>query len=131
MGDQVEMKIFIGVCNLIIPIIMIIFGVISIRDVPKNINTFAGYRTERSMKNIDTWRFANRYCGALWKELGIGLFIISLICTCISFLYSIEFQCILSLVLIVIQILMIIFSIYLVEKELKNTFDENGHYKQK
>ena len=57
---------FIGVCNLIIPIIMIIFGVISIRDVPKNINTFAGYRTERSMKNIDTWRFANRKRRGIW-----------------------------------------------------------------
>lgn len=124
------MKIFLGVCNLIIPIIMIIFGIISMRDIPKNINTFAGYRTERAMKNIDTWRFANRYCGILWKKIGIVLFIVSLVCTCIGFLFPIEVDGILSLTLVVIQISIIVFSIYLVEKELKNKFDENGQYKE-
>lgn len=124
------MKIFFGVCNLIIPIIMIIIGVISMRDIPKDINSFAGYRTDRSMKNIDTWRFANRYCGQLWKKLGIYTLIISVICTVISFLLTIEVQSIVSLVLTVIQIIIIIFSVYLVEKQLKNKFDENGHYKE-
>ena len=57
------MRIFLGVCNLIIPIIMILIGVITMRDIPEKVNNYVGYRTARSMKNIDTWRFANRYSG--------------------------------------------------------------------
>ncbi|HCW53185.1 MAG TPA: hypothetical protein DG753_05510 [Clostridium sp.] len=125
------MKTFLGICNLLIPIVMIVVGVISSREIPENINTFIGYRTKRSMKNIDTWKFANKYCGELWKKLGIEIFAISIICNVPGFIFEIEVYSIISLVLIVIQIAVIIFSIYLVERELKNKFDENGCCREK
>ena len=34
------------------------------------INSVFGYRTERSMKNSDTWDFAHRYAGKIWLRLG-------------------------------------------------------------
>lgn len=54
---------FMFVCNLLIPILMIVCGRMMWKYPPKEINRGWGYRTKRSMKNIDTWKFAHDYCG--------------------------------------------------------------------
>ena len=58
-------------CNLLIPVVVIVTGRIMWKHYPKNINGLVGYRTTRSMKNMDTWRFANEYCGRLWYKMGL------------------------------------------------------------
>lgn len=45
-------------CDCIIPIIMILYGRMMWKHYPKKINNYTGYRTKRSMKNADTWKFA-------------------------------------------------------------------------
>ena len=61
--------IFMFAVNLLIPLVMVIFGAIFIKTAPKKINFLFGYRTERSMKNEDTWKFAHTYLGKLWLNL--------------------------------------------------------------
>ena len=46
--------------DLMIPLIMIVFGKVFLKNPPKEINLIYGYRTGRSMKNKDTWNFAHR-----------------------------------------------------------------------
>ena len=58
-----ELLIFVLVTTLLIPIIMLVFGAIFSKKAPKSINHIYGYRTPRSMKNQNTWEFANMYCG--------------------------------------------------------------------
>ena len=41
-------------CDLFIPFIMIVVGRMTSKHCPKNINSLIGYRTTRSMKNMDT-----------------------------------------------------------------------------
>lgn len=57
---------FMFCCNLLIPAIFIFAGRMMWKHYPKEINDILGYRTKRSMKNIDTWKFAHEYCGRLW-----------------------------------------------------------------
>ena len=57
---------FMLICDLIVPIVMIIGGRMMWKHCPKSINGIVGYRTNRSMKNMDTWKFAHKYCGKLW-----------------------------------------------------------------
>ena len=57
---------FMLICDLIIPIVMLIGGRMMWKHCPKHINGIVGYRTARSMKNMDTWKFAHDYCGKLW-----------------------------------------------------------------
>jgi len=45
----------------------------------KKINSIYGYRTASSMRNIDTWRAANKYSAVFMILEGIGLMIIGLI----------------------------------------------------
>ncbi|MCS4470632.1 SdpI family protein [Clostridium botulinum] len=120
-------KIFIIVCNLIIPIIMLFFGVRFRKHGPKNINGIYGYRTSMSMKNKDTWEFAHQYCGRLWIKLGLIMLTISIIVSGLAFTYVDEAQGIIDLILVTIQTIVLIVSIFPVEKALKNNFDGNGN----
>ena len=57
---------FMLICDMIIPIVMVIVGRMMWKHCPKYINGMLGYRTTRSMKNMDTWKFAHDDCGKLW-----------------------------------------------------------------
>ena len=57
---------FMLICDMIIPIDMVIVGRVMWKHCPKHINGISGYRTTRLMKNMDTWKFAHDYCGKLW-----------------------------------------------------------------
>lgn len=126
-----EFKIFIVVCNLIIPVIILFFGVKFRKHGPKNINGMYGYRTSMSMKNKETWEFAHQYCGRLWIKLGLIMLIISISFSVLAFLFDDGVQGIIEVILVTIQTVALIVSIFPVEKELKKNFDENGSRKSK
>lgn len=83
----------------LIPFIMMLAGRMTWRHMPENINGVIGYRTSRSMKNMDTWKFADAYCGKLWYKTGKILFLPTII---------------------------LIISILPTEKALKKNFTEEG-----
>lgn len=62
--------LFMFVCNMLTPAIMIIAGYMMWKHCPPEINPIWGYRTIRAMKNMDTWKFAHDYCGRLWWKIG-------------------------------------------------------------
>ena len=51
--------LFYGAMNLLIPAIMLFFGTRFQRRSPEKINHIYGYRTARSMRNQETWKFAH------------------------------------------------------------------------
>ncbi len=61
---------FMFCCDILTPIVMIIYGRMMWKHPPKKINGLSGYRTSRSMKNMETWIFAHKYCGKLWWIIG-------------------------------------------------------------
>lgn len=62
--------LFMLAVDLLIPITMLGFGKAFVDKPPERINCFFGYRTAMSMKNRDTWTFAHRYVGRLWRRIG-------------------------------------------------------------
>lgn len=62
--------IFMLVMCLLIPVSMILLGCRFYKKAPRNINPVFGYRSERSMKNAETWQYAHRLCGRLWMISG-------------------------------------------------------------
>lgn len=93
---------------------------------PKNINGLVGYRTSRSMRNMDTWRFAHEYCGKLWWKIGWITLIPSIIIH-IPF-YGTEDNTIglVGGILVTIQVIILIASVYPTEKALKRNFTDDG-----
>ena len=122
--------IFMLVCNLLVPIAMLVFGLLFEKRPPKKINYVYGYRTTRSMKNQDTWQFAHRFCGRLWKRLGGITLLIPLLFTIFTWKLDIEELGYASIALLFLQLVILFVSIVPTEKALKKTFDEYGRRRQ-
>lgn len=114
------------VCNLIIPITMIICGRIMWKKPPKNINGIIGYRTARSMKNMDTWNFAHDHCGRMWWKIGWIVLVISAVINFLFYEKSDDIIGIVSAVLCTSQCVVMVVSIFPTEMALKRNFDDNG-----
>lgn len=115
------------VCNLLVPLIMILAGWLMYRHPPEDINSVVGYRTSRSMKNLDTWRFAQHTCGKLWWKLGILVFLITLAVSLCFMQASEKAWTIRAFAIEGAQLVVMIGSIFQVEKALQAAFDEQGN----
>ena len=114
------------ICDLLIPFGMIVVGRMSWKHCPKNINSLIGYRTTRSMKNMDTWKFAHEYCGKLWWKLGWLIMILTALMYIPLYQSNDNMIGIAGVVLITIQCTVLIISIYPTEKALKEHFNDDG-----
>ena len=117
---------FMFVCNLLIPVILIVVGRMMWKHCPKKINWVFGYRTSRSMKNMDTWQFAHKYCGKLWWKLGWLSLIPSIVVLIPFYNSSEEVIGIIGLIICIIQMVILIASAFPTEAALKNTFTDDG-----
>lgn len=119
---------YLFACNLLIPAMMIIGGYWMKKRPPRQINGLVGYRTTRSMKNMETWKFAHDLCGKLWLRIGLILLIPTLVAQ-LSLLHSADDDLIgvVSLIIVGVQLAALILPIIPVERALKKTFDDDGN----
>lgn len=112
--------------SLTIPVIMLIIGLIFTFKPPKEINELFGYRTNLSMKNLDTWNFANRYIGRVW--LILSLFILPLTIVVMLLINGEDESYITTAFFIVlsIQLLIMLISIIPTEIALNKKFNKDG-----
>ncbi|MCI8380711.1 MAG: SdpI family protein [Lachnospiraceae bacterium] len=116
---------FMFVCDLLVPIAFLICGWIMRKQAPEKINGLVGYRSRRSMKNVETWKFANEYCGRLWWRIGWVMFLFSVLVQ-IPFMHSSEDTIgIMGGILCTVQTVLLIVSVIPTEIALKKTFFEN------
>lgn len=117
---------FMFVCDILTPALMIGCGRMMWKHPPGSINGLLGYRTPRSMRNMDTWRFAHDHCGRLWWKLGwIMLILSALVC----FLFYGRPENVIGTaggILCLIQCAVLVVSIFPTEKALKKNFTEEG-----
>lgn len=114
------------VCDLLVPFTMLIAGRMMWKHCPKHINGVVGYRTRRSMKNIETWKFAHDYCGRLWWRLGLWMIVPSVLVH-IPFYHSDEDTIgNVSLILVIVQCIALVLSILPTEHALKKRFHDDG-----
>jgi uncharacterized membrane protein len=105
---------------------MMVSGRMMWKHCPKEINGILGYRTRRSMRNMDTWRFAHDYCGRLWWRLGWRMLLVSGAVQ-VPFFYSGEsVVSVVGGVICMVQCVVLVGSIFPVEGALKREFFEDG-----
>ncbi len=111
--------------DLLIPLLMIGGGWWMWKHPPKKINEYAGYRTTRSMRNMETWKYAHEVCGKLWWRMGR----LSLLPTATAGIWFSRTDestaAIVTLVLCVLQSVLIFVSIGYTENALKKEFDDH------
>ena len=118
--------IFMFIMVLLIPLTMLLFGWLFFRRTPKEINYVFGYRTKRSMRNEETWKFANQYFGKAWYLCGLISVPLSVIAITIVFGKGPGTVGMVGGIITMLQMLPLIGAIVPTESELKKNFDENG-----
>jgi uncharacterized membrane protein len=109
----------------ILPVILILFGILFIKRPPKKVNAIYGYRTDMSMKNMDTWQFAHAYCGRLWLIAGLALLPLS--AGALLFILLNETGAgLLGAFCMIVQLVVMIIPIIFTEKALRRSFDAQG-----
>ena len=121
--------IFMALTVMLFPAIMIVFGRLFSRSAPKEINYAFGYRTSRSMKNMDTWKFAHEFLGKLWFILGCIMIPVNLIPLLLVIGSSENVIGTVGSVLCFVDLGAIIISIFPTESALKKNFDKDGNKK--
>lgn len=117
---------FMFFSNIWIPLIFVFGGRMMQKHCPKSINSVIGYRTKRSMINMDTWQFAHAFCGRILWKLGWILLIVSILIQIPFYRSSSDTVGILGGILCTVQCILLIFSILSTERALKQTFYEDG-----
>ena len=118
--------IFCTAMVMLTPAVMLLFGRRFQKKPPKTINSLYGYRTTRSMKNQDTWDFAHRTCGRLWFKLGLALLPVSLLAMLTVLGWGTTLVGTACFVVVMIQMAVLVGSLFPVERALKKTFDDFG-----
>lgn len=115
--------------NLLTPGLMIGFGRLFQKSPPEKINSVYGYRTAMSMKNQDTWEFAHRYNGKVWYTAGMVMLPITILAMILLLWTSEAVITIVGSVICILQLLVLLGTIPIIEKALRETFDKNGNRK--
>jgi len=116
-------------CELLVPLAIIGLGQKFTKDPPRTIDPMCGYRTVMSMKNQDTWEFAQRYYGRTcwgigWALLALTAMVQPLMLRCP--VESIEF-CFWQIGFVTLEMAAAAIAMYIpVERALKRNFDESG-----
>ncbi|MDE7428858.1 MAG: SdpI family protein [Lachnospiraceae bacterium] len=118
--------LFMTICNLILPVLMIVLGKVFVKNPPRTINAIVGYRTSRSMKNQDTWNFAHLHCGKLWWKIGWSMLPLSIISMLPAIGKDDDFIGVLGAVVISVECIIMFISIFFTERALAKKFDRRG-----
>ncbi len=111
---------------LIMPLMMVGFGLLLMKNPPKKINSYYGYRTRRSVRSQETWDFAHYFFGKLWLVCGLVSLPISLVPLCLVLGKSEQVISVAGLIVLGIQTLLLLVTILLTERALMKNFDEFG-----
>jgi uncharacterized membrane protein len=107
-----------------IGLILVIVGLISKIFPPTKINSFYGYRTSTSSRNLDTWKVANTYSAGLMMLEGLILSSIGLLTTFIQINTTIG-----TVLGIGLMFSSFIILVVATEKHLNKLFDKDGNRK--
>lgn len=109
----------------LIPLTALIGGIWFMKWAPRTKGGF-GYCSKASMKTDETWRFAQSCCGMIWEMIGIATLVPSLMFGAISYFTNTLIQCVVTLILVAVQMVILWVGTMSVERSIKKHFDEDG-----
>lgn len=115
------MSLALIIAHLLIGPLVLLVSFIFSKYPPKKINHLYGYRTNRSMRNQECWEFANKHSLQLLYKVAL----LTCIVQAAGLLILDEETALLTATIVLV--LTLIYSVFLTEKALKNTFDKEGN----
>lgn len=120
-------KIYMIIMVMLIPLTVFFFGFRFVKKPPERINYVFGYRTQRSMRNNETWEFAHKHIGRTWMICGNIMLPVSLVAMLFAVGGSTSLVGTVGGVLCAVQLAVMLCSIIPTERTLKKNFDELGN----
>lgn len=122
-----QVWITVLVVAMLIPAITLLIGILAKHNIPRRVNWFWGYRTPLSMKNADTWQFANACMGKILVPCG-AVFLV-LVPVAMLFLLGKSEDTIATFGAMIpcAAMLPVLWTIPYTEKKLRQTFDKDGN----
>ncbi len=119
--------IFMLSMTLILPLAMIVFGGMFIKNIPSKINGVFGFRTAMSMKNEETWKFAHVYSGKLMVKFGAVMLAASVGLMAYFFHFGSDVVSYGGIFIEAVQIIVLFAIIFMTGSALKKEFDKDGN----
>ncbi len=117
---------FMFICNMLYSVTMIVAGWFMWKHSPKKINSVVGYRSKRSMINMDTWKFAHENCGKRWWKIGWIMLVPTILIQIPFYGKSDDLIGWIGLGICIVECTILLFSIIPTERALKEAFTEDG-----
>ena len=108
--------------HLLIGPLMLLISLIFYYFPPKEINDLYGHRTSRSMKNKDTWNYANKKSTIMM--LWVSLLTCFIQCFTIVLAYKLDQSILIATIFLCIGLIV---GSYIIEQDLKKKFDNEGN----
>lgn len=118
--------LYMTAATLLVPVIIICVGSSFRQSPPTDINSMLGYRTKMSMKNQDTWEFANLYFGKVAFRWGWIMLAVTIVIMLLAFYRSKHVVTTVGLITIFAQAIPPLCFIPVVEHKLKDVFFADG-----
>ena len=113
--------------DVMLPLILIVFGIFALAVIPRKPNWIMGYRTPMACKNQDTWVFAHKHFG---KQMIIfGLVYVLLSIGRVMLMGNGASSKIIGAV-VVGQVIAVLLALIPTEIALRKKFDKNGNRKR-
>jgi len=116
--------------DLIIPVVMALFGLSFIRKTPRRKRLRSGYRSKQAIRSEDARKFANRLCGYIWLPTGTVLFVITVVVMLINIGEDTTDLVKTAITLLIVQILVMAVSVIPVEIGLFINFNRKGERRE-
>lgn len=117
---------FMFICNMLYSVTMIVAGWFMWKHSPKKINSVVGYRSKRSMINMDTWKFAHENCGKRWWKIGWIMLVPTILIQIPFYGKSDDLIGWIGLGICIVECTILLVSIIPTERALKEAFTEDG-----
>ncbi len=114
---------FAFACDILIPLLMVAGGRMMRKRCPAKINAWYGYRTARSMKNMDTWKFAHEHFGKQWWKIGWIMLLPSALVLLPAYGATENIIAVVFLAVMAVQMVFLLYPIVKTERALKSKFN--------
>lgn len=115
------------VVAMLIPAVQLLVGCLAKHNIPRRVNWLWGYRTPLSMKNADTWQFANACMGKILVPGSVVMLV--LVPVAMLFLLGKSEETIVTFgaMIVCAAMLPVLAVIPYTEKKMRRTFDKDGN----
>lgn len=114
------------ITDLLLPTLMIVFGLLFLYKPPKTINYLYGYRTKKSMISQESWDYAHQYFGKIWFPLGVIVLILTIVAFIFLYNQDEETVGVVGFLIMLVQLTTLMVPTLITEKALKRKFDNDG-----